>query len=968
MLFARRAVFPFAILLCAVVGARGALAAGPQAVDFNDDVRPILNTHCIACHGGVKQASGVSFIRRDSALAEAESGEIPIVPGNVDASYLMTRVTAGDDERMPPADHGRALSEGEINTLRRWIEQGAEWKEHWAYVPPVSPAMPRVERRDWCAGPLDQLVLASLAAAELEPSPPADRRAWLRRATFDLTGLPPTLDEQQSFLADASALARERVVDRLLASPAFGERWASVWLDLARYADTMGYERDPPRTIWPYRDWLVRALNADLPFDQFTIKQLAGDLLEAPAIDDLIATAFHRNTQTNTEGGTDDEEFRTMAVVDRVNTTWQVWQATTFGCTQCHAHPYAPFDHDEYYKFMALFNTSSDCDLREEFPLVDVPLDETAWNDARDLDQQIGALRAAQFAEFQSVQQSAEAFVALAPDRAECNGSARLEIRAVEEGGAEVVTVGTDSAHSTYTLESPVPDGLARLTALRIEALPKDIEAAVRTSEPGFVLSRLQVYVVGADGEPREIEFATALADEPAPEFDPADSLRENANGWASYTRISAPRAGVFIAARPVELAPGDRLRFVLLQDRIVEDAIPMVLRRLRLAASASDAWPRLIASRGFERRREQLAKLEKHRGEMQHVSLPVMREAPDAVARRTFVFDRGNWLVKGQEVAPAVPHVFPQPASEILDRLALARWIVSPENPLAARVMVNRLWAELFGTGIVETAEDFGSSGAPPSHPELLDDLAVRFRDDYAWSVKRLLREIVLSSTYGQDARAEAAMWERDPRNRLLARGPRNRLSAEMVRDQALAVSGLASANLYGPPVMPPQPEGVWRSVYNGGAWEAARGDNRYRRALYTYWKRTSGYPAMMTFDAPSRETCSVRRIATNTPLQALAALNDEAQIECAQALGQRMHDAGLASVRDEIAWAYELASGAKPTERAIEPLVKLYETALAAYQSDPDQVSRMSGSAEIAARAVVANAILNLDVVLTK
>jgi hypothetical protein len=943
----------------------------PEAVDFNAHVRPIFNSHCIACHGGVKQAANLSFIRRASAVAAAESGEVPVKPGDAAHSELVRRITAGEDERMPPAEHGKPLTVAEIEILKKWIDQGAKWDEHWAYVAPVKHELPKVKRADWPMQPLDYFILARLEAEGLQPSPPADRRAWLRRVSFDLTGLPPTSKELNDFLFDNSSQAYEKVVDRLLASPAYGERWTSLWLDLARYADTVGFERDPHRNIWPYKDWLIRAFNADMPFDEFTIKQLAGDMLDDATIDDLLATAFHRNTQTNTEGGTDDEEFRLQAVMDRVNTTWQVWQATTFGCTQCHSHPYAPFDNNEYYKFLAILNNTRDCDVREEYPLLEVPLEEKDRERALKLDRRISHLRRSLFKQFQAASEEMK-WSNLPFDNATMTvkGTAKLRIAKTADGLTEVFAEGTIANHPVYTLESPVPAGVERLTALQIEVLPIDMEAAKRTPEAGFVLSQFQGFLIrSGEQEPQKIDFQVVFADEAEPLLDPAGSFEKGGFGWSEYTRLSRPRSAVFIPRKPVELKPDDRLRLTLNQDIVVDGSLAMFIRRSRYAISGSERWSQLVDNAEFKSQREELAKAKGERKKIPNVDIPITQELASIANRHTYQFERGNWLDKGTEVQPDTPAIFPPLPKDVAhDRLAMARWLVSKENPLTARVMVNRLWAEVFGVGIVETLEDFGSSGQAPSHPELLDYLAVEFRDDLKWSMKKLLREIALSATYRQDSKASKQLHERDASNRLLAHGPRKRLAAEMVRDQALEVAGLLSRKMYGAPVMPPQPEGVWRSVYNGAQWKTSKGEDRYRRALYTYWKRTSGYPSMMAFDAPSREVCTARRIVTNTPLQALATLNDEAQMEFADALAKRMESEGGKSITEQAKWAYELVTTQVPSSATVADLADLYRETLEVYKQQPAEMEKLHKTPEFAARALVANAILNLDAALTK
>jgi hypothetical protein len=942
----------------------------PAMVSFNDHIRPILAKHCVACHGGVKQASGLSLIYREQALAACESGLEPIVPGAVDESYLIDRVSDADPEtRMPPGEHGPALSEHQVALLKKWIEQGAEWEQHWSFVAPRPQEVPEVQREHWPRDAIDRFVLARMEDAGLAPTVEADRSTWLRRASLDLIGLPPSAEEYAAFEFDNRPDAYERVVDRLLASPQFGERWASMWLDLARYADTVGYEKDPHRDIWPYRDWLIRALNDDMPFDEFTVKQLAGDLLTDATIGDRLATAFHRNTQTNTEGGTDDEEFRTLAVLDRVGTTWQVWQGSTFRCTQCHSHPYDPFRHEEFYKFTAFFNTSRDGDINGDEPVLRVPDDVDAWDEAQRLDARMDEIRRDLFERYAELREDESLWRGLRADTATASGETKLIVRDDPvDGAAEVVAEGTTAAGSTFTMEFPL-EGVSRLTSLRIDALPKDLAAALKTPESGFVLSRLKAQLIAAEGaKPAELKFAAVACDDVAPLFDPEESLRDKAEGWEAYTKISQPRRAVFLLKQPVEVAGGARLRVSLKFGLTDSGGGALFIQRARFAATESDMATKLVADDRIRELKDELAALTKERSQMPGTATPVMGELPPRLARRTYMFTRGNWLDKEKEVAPGVPEVMPPlPDGVEADRLAMARWLVAPENPLTSRVMVNRLWQELFGIGLVETADDFGTSGALPSHPELLDYLALRFQNEHGWSVKKLLRDLVLSATYRQAGMTSTGKVAVDPMNRLLSRGPRVRLSAEMVRDQALALSGRLSPKMYGRPVMPPQPAGVWRSVYNNQDWKTAEGEDRYRRAVYTYWKRTSGYPSFITFDAPSRDICVARRMTTNTPLQALVMLNDEAFVELAQGFAEQMQATGDER-RAQIGGGYRFATGRAIPSKTLEALVGLYDEAAAAFDADEEKCKVLAETREVYALTIVANAMLNLDELLTK
>lgn len=942
-------------------------AATAHAVDFDREVRPIFVQHCVACHGGVKQAGGLSLVRGDSALAATDSGEPSIRPGDAEASYLIARVADPDDDsRMPPPEHGPRLSATEVDTLRRWIEGGAVWTEPWVYLPPES-SEPPADRRGWARASLDRFIFKRLDAEGLAPANEASREAWLRRVSFDLIGLPPSDGIRQAFLADESSEAYERVVDALLASPHFGERWATVWLDLVRYADTMGYERDRHRDIWPYRDWVIRAFDDDKPYDRFVLEQLAGDLLPDATLADRLATAMHRNTPTNIEGGTDDEEFRVEAVVDRVDTTWQAIGGLTFGCARCHDHPYEPITHVDYYRFLACFNSTQDADLAEEYPRLAAPNDPTRWDDADRIDRRLrsidgqlhglGAGLADDFGQWRGV----------AFEDAESTGETELTIRPlaaadnVVAAGAEVSAGGTITDRSVYTIAGPAPAG--PMTALRIDALPGDPVEALRHPEMGFVLARLRAFVE-RDGTEREVFFQHAFCDDPAPLLDPEQTLADSADGWASYSRMLRPHWLVLTVDEAIdgslEFLPGDRLRIELKHDKPLDGQDAIVLRRFRVAVSGDERWRGLASDDRFRRLRDERSALRRARREIPATPTPVMAERPDGHERPTHRFERGNRLVKAELVEPGLPSVFgaSEQSRDEPPRLRMARWFASKHNPLAARVWANRVWAELFGAGLSPTLDNLGVTGERPSHPGLLDHLAARLVDEWGWRLKPMLREVVLSATYRQDSRADAEALRRDPDNRLLARGPRARLTAEMIRDQALALSGRLNPERFGPPVMPYQPNGVWRSVYNDQRWETATDDNRFRRAIYTYRKKTAAYPSLIAFDAPSRERCVARRPKTNTPLQALVTMNDPAFFELAEGFADRaLARPGTKSER--IAWAYGEATGAAPSDGALAALVELYDSAL---ESSADlDTTRL-------AMTIVANALLNLDATLCK
>jgi hypothetical protein len=811
------------------------------AVDFNRDVRPILNKKCVGCHGGIRRQGDLSLLFREDALKPAKSGRRAIVPGDPGASELLRRVSHADPkERMPK--EAPPLTDAEVRILRRWIVQGAVWEDHWAYVKPVAAPLPAVSNTIWPQNALDYFILARLEAEGLQPSPAADCPVLLRRASLDLIGLPPAPEAVDAACQNPTPAAYATFVDTLLASSRFGERWAAMWLDLARYADSQGYEKDASRTIWRYRDWVIRAFNDDLPFDQFTREQLAGDLLPGATEEQRIATAFHRNTMTNAEGGTDDEEHRSAALIDRVNTTWVIWQGTSFACTQCHGHPYDPFRHEDYYRAFAYFNNTEDWDQDDEFPTL-----------------------------------------------------------ASFEPGA--------GAAGQRLLD-------------RYHHLQATLDSLASTPE-----------------------------------------LTEARRAWEG--RLKDPAALKWVA----ETWQNELLRIARTPEADRDGAQHARIRYI--FAEVSDD-PRLIHLR------QQRAKARQALNALKPIFTPVMQELPPERRRRTYVFERGNFLLRTQEVQPAPPTaITPHLDGLPPNRLGLAAWLTHPDNPLTARVVVNRFWEQLFGIGLVETVEDFGTQGTPPSHPELLDWLAVQFVEAHQWRVKALLRQIVLSATYQQASTVTEALRARDPQNRLLARGPRFRLSAEQIRDQALFVAGLLSDKLYGPSVMPPQPDSLWQSPYSGERWVTATNEDRYRRGLYTFWKRTTPYPALATFDSPSREFCVARRTRTNTPLQALVTLNDPAFVEAAQALAERMlaETAALpdaARVDACLDRGYRLVLQRPPDAPTLATLRTLYQQAFDHYQAHPDDARALSGRTvrgpTPAALTVVANALLNLDAFLTK
>lgn len=949
--FSPRTIHFAALLLCTTAQAK---------IDFSRDVRPILNAHCTACHGGVKEAGEVSFIYRDRALGKGESGKFVIVPGKPDASEMIARITTTDpDDIMPKPEHGPPLQEKEIAILRQWITEGAEWGEHWSFVPPFNHPLPSVKNTDWSVQQLDHFVLARLESKNLTPSPEASPAAWLRRASFDLIGLPPTIEELDVFEKAAAIdfnAAIEKETTRLLDSPRFGERWASVWMDLARYADSAGYADDSRREVWKYRDWLIDAFNRDLPFDQFTIEQIAGDLLPNATLDQQIATTFSRLSQVNSEGGTDDEEFRVVAVMDRMNTAWEAWMGVSFGCVQCHSHPYDPIRHEEFYDFMEFFNQSADADLIEDFPKLSVPLDKSRYPEANALNKQI---HEAQKSLFATRSQIDSATTWHQPKAMTATAKKAILTISEEKGIPEFRADPNVAAGAEYMLNFGTD--LSTVTALRLQLLPLDIEKAKHTPEWGGIIRKIMLEAIAPDGKATSIPLSEGIADDAHPMFDPTLSIKGAERAWGTYSKIYTPRHATFVLAEPLTVAPGTQLRVTLHNGFIYGASYPMVAKRGRISLTDQPQWithrqlPEVTTAKQLIDDARQKLKA------IPSVATPTMVQLDPSVPRATHMFERGNWLDKGAFIKEAnTPELFPplKKSGDRATRLDLARWMAAPENPLTARVAVNRLWLELFGTGIVPTPEDFGSAGEPPTHPELLDHLALRFVNDKKWSTKAMLRELVSSATYRQDATIPEALATSDSGNRLLARGPRQRLTAEMMRDHSLTVSGLISHQIGGMPVHPPLPPGVWKP-FTRDDWKTPPPGNpeRYRRAVYIYFKRSLLYPLFSSFDVPPRDLSSKRRLVSNTPLQALTTLNDAAFQEAAEALAQRMSTAAPSDLNAAIAYGYRLTTSRPITPDRATELHDLHQRLLTEYQSDPK-----------AALTVIASVLINLDEALTR
>ena len=891
-----------------------------QKISYNQDIRPILNENCLACHGGIRQLGGFSLLFEEDVYQPTESGKPAIVPGNRMRSELFNRISHHDPEYRMPQEAG-PLTEEQVELIGKWIDQGAHWETHWAFVQPETQEIPQVNA-DWGINNIDAFILEKLEMAGLSPQPEADGEILARRLSLDLTGLPLSPGEVETFLNDQSPNAYEKLVDRLLGSPHFGEKLAALWLDLARYADSKGYEKDPPRTIWRYRDWVIEAFNQDMPFDQFTIEQLAGDLLENPGPQPLIASAFNRNSMTNTEGGTEDEEFRVAAVIDRVNTTFEVWQSLTIGCVQCHDHPYDPIRHEEYYKTYAFFNHSQDSDLDYDLPYYEhyapedqqeiLALIEDIAREKNQEDLPKGLIQ-------DQIKQAI--FPTLLPVHVD-------EFHNVIIYGDGLLSnwsnnVNTQKDKDFYFQFSEVPvDGLEALT-MEFSTGGEDVEIRV-------YLDSIQAITLLT----MELPFTGGLR---GAESQGKNTLQKKT--WKLDQQLTGKHDLVFHMVNTTGNAP---------------DGIAMI-KQIRLEYPDENFNSPLLNLQ---------AQLIENRSKADLT--PVMKERT-AFRRVTHVLERGNYLVPGELVTAGVPSSLPPFTGQYPDnRLGLAQWIVSDDNPLTGRVLVNRLWEQLFGIGLVETVEDFGTQGTSPSHPELLDYLARQAADVHHWSVKNILKEIVMSATYRQSSRFTPEQVEKDPYNRLLSRGPRFRLSAEQIRDQALAVSGLLDRKIGGESVMPPQPEGIWNVVYSGHKWET-NPEDKYRRGIYTFWRRTTPYPSMVSFDSPSREFCVSRRIRTNTPLQALITLNDPVYLETSKALAERMAAEAPNSVEDAIQAGYKMALCRPPDRETVDILLDLYNNA------DSEFKGELMSSADyqeikMDAMTVVASAIMNLDEFVTK
>jgi hypothetical protein len=893
-------------LIALIIGILSSCGVFQSKIDYNAQVKPILNKNCISCHGGVKKQGGFSLLFREEALASTKSGKLGIVPGDADASEMFKRLISKDPEmRMP---HKRdPLKDEEIAIIEKWINQGAEFSTHWAYKPLEKVETPETGS-DWVSNFIDEYIYQNAEKNGLDVSKQAEPAVLARRVALDLVGMPIEIAEKKSYLNNPTPANYEKYVDALLKSPQYGEKWTSMWLDLARYADTKGYERDAGRRIWKYRDWLIKSFNDDLPYDKFLTHQLAGDLLPDANENTFIATAFHRNSMTNDEGGTDNEEFRIAANIDRVNTTWETLMSTTFACVQCHSHPYDPFTHEDYYKFMSFFNNSRDEDTFDDYPVY----------------RHYGSKDSTRLAETKqwlaknvSQQEKREIELFLTTLQPSYNSITMTDFQNSELSDTKFLV-----------FRNPSSAWLKKVDLTSIKSL---ILSHKKIKEGGV----LEIFLDKKEGQ----KIATYRPD------------NKKSSKWDIIELPLIQTTGVhdlyFSYSNPK------------IKD-IKENGLMFNWLHFKKELPGKE-------KEGFETFKINYDSLIATKPEM---TTPVFVENPKSFFRKNQVFERGNFLTKTTEVSPGLPKAFGY-SEKMNDRLDLAKWMTSKKNPLVARTMTNRLWEQIFGQGLVETLEDMGSQGAKPVNQQLLDDLSWRFMNEYGWSIKKMIKTIVMSSTYKQNSQADEKTIKKDKFNLHLARGARVRLSGEQIRDQALYISGAYNTKMYGPPVKPYQPEGIWGSPYNGEKWKIDTAqNNQYRRAIYTYWKRTSAYPSLTTFDGVGREVCISRRIRTNTPLQAFVTLNDSSYVDMAYIFAKNVLKKSNNDSKKAIQAAYFKATGKQIIDSKMTFLEKLYSKTFNLYKNNKrlSQDLCKTDDPNLAAMVVVCNTILNLDEVITK
>ena len=1019
----------FLLVLAWWIDASTARAGEP--LEFVRDVLPVLQSRCVKCHGPQEQRGQLRLDSWAGLLRGGSTGAV-VTPGRADTSALFRRLVGRDGAPRMPLDE-RPLDANQTALIGRWIDQGAvsnvartgplAARPHWAYVAPVRAPLPERKTQGDARSPVDSWIRHRLDTERLAAAPAAMPARLLRRVFLDLTGLPPSIAEADAFRSSLQPDAFERVVDGLLASPRYGEKWSRSWLDLARYADSNGYQADQFRSVWAYRDWVIDALNADMPFDQFTVQQLAGDLLPNPTMEQQLATGFHRLTTCNVEAGVDPEENRVNQIIDRVNTTATVWLGSTIACSQCHDHKYDPFSQREYYQLFAYFNNTplevKGDGIQFDFvgPKLSLPLstqDTARRSDYQDQleqsQQRIKLRRSELLAGFQSWAVQLSKQLAMRPQ------FHPLQVESfTSQGGAShtlladgsVLVGGSRPPVDVYTVTARTElTGIRgfRLTALTDPSLPGQGPGRHHPERPNFVLHEFAISASACRDQaaPTSIVLHSAQADFSQANFPVAGAIDGNPKtGWAIAPQFGKSHQATFLTRDVVGDPQGSLLMFVMDQHH----GASRTIGRFQLFAMTGDpatlqvpaevitilSGDRQARTKAQQERLERyylsqdamLTKLKQRRSSIQQKLAKIQADSTlvmveQKTPRRTQILRRGNFLDPGAEVTAGTPRVLHTVGSGLpANRLGLARWLASPVNPLTARVTVNRWWAEIFGRGLVETSEDFGSQGEAPTHPELLDLLAREFVLG-GWSTKQMHRRIVTSATYRQQSRLSAALLQRDPRNIWLARAPRLRLPAELIRDQALSIAGLLANNMGGPAVYPPQPDGIWRHVgRNAPKYKTSRGADRFRRGVYVVWRRSAPYPSFTSFDAPDRTSCTVRRSVTNTPLQALTLLNDPAYTEIALALAKRIvREAASVPLEKQLEYGFRLCLTRLPRPRERAYLEELFRTQRQRFVTEPDRARDLLGNqdlspaaaAELAAWFYVANVLLNLDEVITK
>jgi hypothetical protein len=998
--------------------------AEPTDVQFNRDIRPILSDTCFACHGpDANKREGDLRLDLESEALSDRGGSPVIVPGEPDRSELLRRVFSTDpDEVMPPADSSKSLSPRQKELLRAWIAQGAQWQKHWSLIPPQRPALPDVAGTDWAQNAIDRFILRGLEQQQQRPSPDADKRTLMRRLYFDVIGLPPTPEQVDAFLTDESPQAYEKVVDQLLASKHYGERMAVYWLDVVRYADTAGYHSDNHRDLWPYRDYVIQAFNDNKPFDQFIVEQLAGDLLPEASRAQKIASGYNRLLQTTEEGGAQAREYTAKYAADRVRNTGVIWLGLTMGCCECHDHKYDPLTARDFYSFEAFFADIQEVPVGRQAQ-TPVPT-EQQQQELADLDARLARLREELVKptdELAASQQTWETEAAARIAEAAKTWSPVAPQSAVSQGKAELTVLDDQSVLASG--ENPDKDTYVvvletqgeRITGLRLEALTHESLAnkSLSRANGNFVLSEIELSAVPVEGEPQKLKLSAAEADFSQDGFPVANAIDGKADtGWAVQGHVDVKnRTAVFALAEPLAVTPGLKLSVHL---RHESSYARHNLGRFRLSltsvhkptlSGAADVPAEIATILNVERPQRseqqrdtllrhyrsiapQLEPLRKdiaatdQRREALVQSFPATLVSTSVAPRTVRILPRGNWLDEsGDIVQPATPQSLNPmtPVEARATRLDLARWMVADDNPLVARVFVNRLWKLCFAEGLVGSVEDFGTQGDWPTHPELLDWLAVEFRES-EWNVKHVHKLILMSRAYQQSSQAAPELRERDPYNDLVGRQGRYRLDAEFVRDNALAIAGLMSTEVGGPSVKPYQPPGYWANLnFPKREWANDSGDATYRRGLYTYWCRSFLHPMMLAFDAPSREECVAQRPRSNTPLQALVLLNDPTFVEAARAFAARIVREGGADAEQRLRFAFRLALQRAPRAEESAALLALYQQHKQQFAADaaaaealqkvgqvpaPDAMS----AAELAAWTSVGRVILNLHETMTR